>query len=83
MAEMLLEVYLAEVKVSATNMPRDSQNKYYQFWQDSLMNRLNIQDSVFKQSYKYYFEHPKLLEDIYSVVIDSLSNRENRLKKDK
>jgi hypothetical protein len=40
---------------------------------------VGIPDSVFIESYNYYAAHPVELEKIYSVVVDSLNLREQKL----
>jgi hypothetical protein len=44
-----------------------------------LFKRYEVTDSSFRQSYRYYAVHGKDLDDIYTIVIDSLGKRERRL----
>ena len=80
MVDWMISLYLAESRTTLLPINRDSAYKLFLPYQDSLMHRKNIQDSVLKKSYEYYLHHPSELESIYEAVIDSLSLREQRLR---
>lgn len=80
MTALLVDVYLAEARLSSYTIPNDSSFKLYRPFQDSLLKKMNISDSSVKKSYQYYFEHPKEFEMIYDAVIDTLSLREQKVK---
>jgi Domain of unknown function (DUF4296) len=78
MADWMLDIYLAESRVLQLSITRDSAYKIFLPYQDSLMRRKSVQDSVLKKSYEYYLSHPIEFETVYDIVIDSLSLREQR-----
>ena len=80
MVDWMIDIYLAEARTQLIPISRDSAYKLFAPYQDSLLYRKGISDSVLKESYKYYLEHPTDLETIYDNVIDSLSLREQRLR---
>lgn len=80
MVDWMIDIYLAEARMTALPVTRDSAYKIFVPYQDSLLQRKGIQDSVLRKSYQYYLEHPLELEAIYDTVIDSLSLREQRLR---
>lgn len=79
MTRVLIEVYIDEEKISRLNLTRDSSEKIFELAKPYIFERLGVSDSVFIESYNYYAEHPVELEKIYSVVVDSLNLREQRL----
>lgn len=78
LSALLVEVYLAEAKLDAIAKPKDTIIKYFLPYEEKLLKRLNISDSVLKETYAYYLEHPKELEQVYDAVIDTLTLREKR-----
>lgn len=79
MTRVLIEVYIDEEKISRLNLTRDSSEKIFELAKPYIFERLGVSDSVFIESYNYYAERPLELEKIYSVVVDSLNLREQRL----
>lgn len=78
LSALLVEVYLAEAKLDAIAKPKDTAIKYFLPFEEKLLKRLNVSDSVLKKTYSYYLEHPKELEQVYDSVIDTLTLREQR-----
>src|SRR4051812_18656498 len=72
MTGYLIEVYLAEARLSTTIVVTDSARRVFEPYEKSLLQRRGISDSVLKKSYSYYLEHPAEMEDIMTAVIDSL-----------
>ncbi len=80
MVDWMIDIYLAEARIIALPVNRDSAYKIFVPFQDSLMRKKGIQDSVLHKSYQYYLEHPTEFERLYDTVIDSLSLREQRMR---
>jgi hypothetical protein len=81
MVSLMMEIYLAEARTAMVPVGKDSAYRLFVPHQDSLMQRMGIQDSTLRASYSYYLKHPADLEAIYDAIIDSLSLREQRLRK--
>lgn len=82
MVDLMMDIYLAEARTNLLPIERDSAYKLFLPFQDSLLHRKEIPDSLLKKSYAYYLQRPAELEAIYDAIIDSLSLRE-QLKRDK
>lgn len=80
MTSMLVEVYLAEARLTSYPITNDSSFRLYKPFEESLFRKMGISDSTVSKSYRYYFEHPRELEAIYDAVIDSLSLREQKTR---
>ena len=78
LSAFLVDVYLAEARVDAIPAVKDSTIKYFLPMEEKLLKNRGIADSVLKVTYAYYTAHPKELEQVYDVVIDSLTLRERR-----
>lgn len=76
MTSFLIEVYLAEARLSTTIFVADSARRVFDPYEKLLLQRRGLSDSVLKESYSYYLEHPVEMEEIMDAVIDSLSLRE-------
>lgn len=73
MVASLTELYIVEAKVSSIPAGRDSSLQLFDYFEKKTFEKLNFTDSIFKKSYSYYLDRPKELEEIYTVVIDSLN----------
>jgi hypothetical protein len=80
MAALMVEVYLAEARITGALLPRDSGTGVFRPFEKKLLEGRGIPDSVLKKTYSYYLAHPTELEKIYDSVIDTLSLREQKLK---
>lgn len=79
MVKVLMEIYIGEEKISRAAIPYDSVTRLSPLLRQRILNRINIPDSVFKKSMDYYMANPKQLERIYTVLVDSLSLREQSM----
>lgn len=79
MVSAMAELYLAEQKLSTVGVPRDSIVLIMNEMSKSILDKMGTADSVFKRSFDYYMQHPAEMEEIYTVLIDSLNLREQRM----
>jgi hypothetical protein len=79
MVKALAEVYIAEQKVNRLSLSGDSGTVVFGTMEKKVFENLNVPDSVFRASFDYYMDHPKEMEMIYAVLIDSLQLREQRV----
>ena len=79
MVKTIIDVYVAEQKVTALNLKRDSAEFIFKKLNAKVLEANHVQDSVLKKSFDYYLGHPKEMEEIYSAVVDSLNLREQRI----
>lgn len=79
LSALMVEVYLAESKLDAIAKPKDTTIKYFMPFEEKLLQRLGISDSVLKKTYNYYLANPKELEQVYDSVIDTLTLREQKV----
>ena len=78
LSALLVDVYLAEARLDAIAKPKDTTIKYFLPFEEKLMRRVGISDSVLRKTYAYYLDNPKELEQVYDSVIDTLTLREQR-----
>jgi hypothetical protein len=78
MVKTLIEIYIAEQKVSRLSLPQDSAAVVFDGLKSRVFNKLSVPDSVFKNSLDYYMTDPTQMEKIYAVLVDSLQLREQR-----
>jgi hypothetical protein len=77
MVSVLLELYIIEQKIYTCI--KDSLSQIFAAMKGRVFKETGIEESVFEKSLNYYVDHPKSLEEIYTVLIDSLNLREQRL----
>ena len=78
MVRVLTEIYLAEEKVQRVGVKADSSAKLFARMNKKIEQRTGIPDSVFQESLRYYMERPTELQEIYTILVDSLSLMEQR-----
>lgn len=78
MVATLIELYLQEERVIRVGVTRDSAQILFNHLRPKLFQKWNVPDSVFKKSYDYYNARPEELQEIYDIVIDSLSLRQQK-----
>jgi|GEM_PF-710441 hypothetical protein len=78
MVRVLTEIYLAEEKVQRLGLRTDSSAKLFARVTKKIEERTGIPDSIFQNSLRYYMERPRELQDIYTILVDSLSLMEQR-----
>lgn len=79
MVGVLAELYISEQKISSLGIKRDSLKQVFGLMKDRIFERTGVSDSVFKASMNYYLDRPQALDNIYTVLIDSLNLREQRV----
>jgi hypothetical protein len=78
LSKLMVELYLAESRMSGLNIMTDSALKFFIPFEEKLKAKHGIADSVLRKSYQYYVSHPEQLEKIYDSVIDTLGLREQK-----
>lgn len=78
LSAFLIEMYLAEARLEAKPLPADSAIHLFVPYEAKLLKKYKLTDSTLKLTYQYYLDHPKQMEQVYDVVIDSLNLREQR-----
>lgn len=79
MAQALTELYVREARVNMQGLLPDSTRTLMEYYQVMYAEQHGIGDSTVSVSFKYYLDRPKVLSEIYDVVIDSLVLREQHL----
>ena len=78
LSSIMMEMYLAESRLNGLSIPKDSAAKLFVPFEDSLLMRAGVPDSVMRKTYQYYFDHPDELDKVYDIMIDSLNLREQK-----
>ena len=72
MVSILVEIQLAEGKVSSLPISYDSSQILYDLLERDIFSKHEVTDSVFKSSMEYYLEDAEKMDRMYARVIDSL-----------
>ena len=75
---IMIEFYLAESRLSKLSIPQDSATKLFIPFEESVLKKYGVTDSILNKTYQYYFDHSNEMEKIYEIVLDSLSLRERK-----
>jgi len=76
MVRVLTRIYLAEEKISRASIHYDSVKRILPYFREQIFEDVGVEDSVFRESWNYYLDHPDRLEAIYTALIDSLNLKE-------
>ncbi|MEQ8927789.1 MAG: DUF4296 domain-containing protein [Fulvivirga sp.] len=80
MIVILLDVYEAEAKLAELKLNRDTTIQIFKTYEQFIYDKHGIDESVYKKSLTYYYDHPDKLEKIYETMLDSLALRESKTK---
>ena len=78
MVKVLTEIYVTEEKVNRLALGSDSAAIVFEKLRGKIFQKVGTEDSILKRSMKYYTQHPKEMELIYTALVDSLNLREQR-----
>lgn len=78
LVSLLADLHLLEARVEAAGLSPDSARALYLQQEKNLFWKREVNDSLFRQSYRYYASHDKDLDDIYATVIDTLAMRQTK-----
>ncbi|MCY7351508.1 MAG: DUF4296 domain-containing protein [Cytophagaceae bacterium] len=83
MAQILHDVHLGEQRVSQLGLhSQDSSLVVYHQLEKRIYKKYNVDTATYRRSYLYYASQPKLYQEIYKAVIDSLQAEERRVSAD-
>ena len=80
MVEILIDVHLVESAISLKNLSKDSSVLLYKLYEKEILKKHKVSENNYKTSAEYYSQNAKMLDQIYEVVVDSLSLREAQKK---
>lgn len=75
-AAFLKDLYILEMKVKELRLTDDSSKKVFAIYEQQLFDKHNMDDSVYRESFKYYINDIEGLSKIYEIIADSLSLEE-------
>jgi hypothetical protein len=82
MVEFLADLHLSEQRVAELRLQsQDSSLAVFRRVEQDLFRRHRIDTAAYRQSYQYYAARPERFKLIYQAVVDSLTKRDERLKK--
>ncbi|MFD2718444.1 DUF4296 domain-containing protein [Hymenobacter monticola] len=76
MIRLLADLHVLEARVENSRLPPDSARALFQAQEKDLLWSREVSDSSFQRSYRYYGTHGKDLGEIYSAVVDTLTQRQ-------
>ena len=83
MFPLMLDIYIAEEKLTTLNIIRDTLTSIYETYEGILFEKHNTDHETYKRSLAYYYENPKDLEVIYENILDSLTISESKILSEK
>ena len=75
-AVFLKDLYLLEQKVKDLRLEDDSAKIVFDYYEQKLYEKHHMQDSLYRESFKYYMDDIRGLTKIYEIIADSLSLEE-------
>lgn len=77
---LMLDIYLAEVKLSNLKIIRDTAVSIFDTYEGYLFEKHDIEKERYMESMTYYYDHTDQLELIYEALLDTLTVHETKLK---
>lgn len=83
MVNVLIDIHITEGIASAIPVSYDSSGVLYSLMEKEVFIKHQVEDTVFKESLRYYLQFPATMDKMYAQVLDSLASKENfGVKKD-
>ena len=73
MVQILLDLHISEEIISELPYEKDTLKTLFAIKEQEIFKKYKVTDEIYRSSYSHYFFNPGELDDIYRVVIDSLS----------
>ena len=73
MVDILIDMYIYEEAISELPYEKDTLKALFKMKELEIFESYSVTDEMYRRSYSHYFFNPKELDNIYQVVIDSLS----------
>jgi hypothetical protein len=80
MTAVLIDIYILESQTKEIKVHFDSAKRVYNIFESRVFEKHGLQDTTYRKSFVYYQDHPELLDEIYGMLVDSLSLREKLRK---
>lgn len=78
MVNVMTELYLSEEKVNKLAIPYDSIKELFPMFSERAFRKAGVSDTVFRKSLDYYMSQPQKMENIYTILVDSLNLKAQR-----
>ncbi len=78
MSAIMVDIYLSEARLNSLPLVRDSSLKLFLPKEAAILAKWKVSDTVLKKSYAYYLERPDDFNEVYDIIIDSLTVMEKR-----
>lgn len=78
MVNVMTELYLAEEKANKLSVPYDSMKEIFPMFSAKAFEKAGVSDTLFQKSLDYYMSEPEQLENIYTILVDSLNLKAQR-----
>ncbi|VAW28474.1 hypothetical protein MNBD_BACTEROID06-1303 [hydrothermal vent metagenome] len=78
MVNYLIQLHIAEAQVQNLRLKKDSSMIVFDIYEKYLLEKNELSDTLFVNSYNYYLKNPIELETIYEAVVDSISVRKSK-----
>jgi len=80
MISILLDIHIKEGQVQQLRVTRDSSTRVFKYFEREIFAKHEVSDSVYYKSLGFYYDHPELMEEIYTAIVDSLSVKEQLIE---
>lgn len=80
MVEIIMDVYIAESRVNNFYLEKDSAENLYAEFEKRVFEKHEVSETTYIESYKYYLDDLKAMDEIYGALVDSLSLRERLIR---
>jgi hypothetical protein len=78
MISIFVDFHLVEAALQLKQQKREDPKKYTGYYYSFIMKKHGIDQKSYKNSLKFYSDHPKLLRSIYDKVLSELSTKQGK-----
>lgn len=73
MVGLLIDIHILESQTGQLRISKDSARIVFKHFEDEILGDHKVDSTLYVKSLEFYYSNPKLMEEIYAAVLDSLS----------
>ena len=80
MVQILADIHIAESQIETKVVYPDTALMTFNYWQKEILQKHGVKEEQFRDTYRYYQNNLKEMDELYEIIIDTLSVRETKMR---
>ncbi|MET3540945.1 hypothetical protein ABID22_001659 [Pontibacter aydingkolensis] len=80
MVQVLADIHIAESQVESKVIYPDTALMSFNFREKEIFEEHGVTEQEFRSTYQYYLDNLKQMDELYEIIVDTLSLRETKMR---